>query len=75
MAKKKKSRDSRKSNGIVGIMKLPKNKDPLRRAVNQVRAFAKGKRVMVTIANPNKQETGKPFIRVEASTIWKQANG
>ena len=52
-------------------MKLPKTHDPLRRAINQVRAYKQGKRVMVSIPNPNKEETAKPFIRVEASTVWK----
>jgi len=71
MAKRKKQRDSRQSKGIVGVMKLPKSHNPLRRAINQVRAYKQGKRVMVSIPNPNKEETAKPFIRVEASTVWK----
>jgi hypothetical protein len=71
MAKRKKQRDSRQSKGTVGIMKLPKTHDPLRRAINQAKAYRQGKRVMVTVANPNKEETAKPFIRVEASTVWK----
>lgn len=41
------------------------------RVANQLKAFRAGKRVMVTIENPNKEETNKRFIRVEASTIWK----
>lgn len=41
------------------------------RVANQLKAFRSGKRVMVTIENPNKEETNKRFIRVEASTIWK----
>lgn len=41
------------------------------RVANQLRAFRAGKRVMVTIENPNKEERNKRFIRVEASTIWK----
>jgi len=35
--------------------------------LHKVRAWAKGKRVMVTIANPNPNETNKRFIRVEAT--------
>ena len=31
---------------------------------NKIRALRKGKRVVMTIANPNKSETNKPFIRV-----------
>lgn len=43
------------------------------RLINQRKAFDAGKRVMVTIENPNKNETNKRFIRVEAKTIWKKA--
>jgi hypothetical protein len=42
------------------------------RVINQLAAFRAGKRVMLTIENPNKNETNKRFIRVEASTIWKR---
>lgn len=45
------------------------------RVMNQLKAFRAGKRVMVTIDNPNKEELNKPFIRVEASTIWKNRSG
>jgi hypothetical protein len=38
----------------------------LRRAINQYDAYCKSKRVMITIANPNKNETRSPFIRVNA---------
>ena len=43
----------------------------LERACNQMNAFLKGKRVMVTIENPNKNETNKRFIRVPAGEVWK----
>ena len=33
---------------------------------NKMRAFAIGRKVMLTIPNPNKNETNKRFIRVEA---------
>ena len=44
------------------------------RAINQWDAFSKGKRVMVTIPNPNaKTETARPFIRVTAQEAgWKK---
>jgi len=44
------------------------------RLINQLEAFSKGKRVMVTIPNPNvKAETNKPFIRVTAQEAgWKK---
>ena len=41
------------------------------RAINQRNAFLKGRRVMLTIENPNKNETNKRFIRVPASEVWK----
>ena len=41
------------------------------RLVNQRRAFDAGKNVMVTIPNPNPNETNKRFIRVNAKTVWK----
>lgn len=47
-------------------------KDPLSRVINQLKAFRAGKNVMVTIDNPNKAETNKPFIRVPASQVWKR---
>lgn len=48
-------------------------KDPASRIMNQLKAFRAGKNVMLTIENPNKNETNKPFIRVPASQIWKRA--
>lgn len=36
-------------------------------------AFKRGKRVMVTIPNPNKNETNKKFIRVNAKEVWRNA--
>jgi hypothetical protein len=43
------------------------------RAVNQLKAYRKGKNVMVTIPNPNPHETNKPFIRVSAKEAgWRR---
>jgi len=42
---------------------------------NKRTAWAKGKRAMLTIANPNTNETNKPFIRVSASDIWGDWRG
>lgn len=41
------------------------------RALNQINAHLVGKRVMLTIENPNKAETNKPFIRVPSTQVWK----
>lgn len=35
-------------------------------------AWLKGKNVMLTIENPNKHETNKKFIRVNANNVWKR---
>jgi len=40
------------------------------RIVNQRAAWAKGKNVVLTIENPNKNETKKRFIRVKARDLW-----
>lgn len=40
------------------------------RVMNQLMAWKKGKNVVVTIENPNKNETSKRFIRVRAIDIW-----
>ena len=35
--------------------------------LNKLKHWSRGKRVMVTIPNPNKNETNKRFIRVEST--------
>ena len=45
----------------------------IERSRNQLDAFFKGKRVMVTIENPNKNETNKRFIRVPAREVWNSS--
>lgn len=40
------------------------------RMLNQRQAWAKGKNVVLTIENPNKNETHKRFIRVNARDVW-----
>lgn len=44
-----------------------KNRDPGQRLLNQMAALEKGKDVVFTVANPNKNETDKPFIRKKVS--------
>ena len=36
-------------------------------------AFNKGKRVMITVPNPDKSATRERFIRVDAREVWKKA--
>ena len=42
--------------------------------LNKYAAYAAGKRVMVTVPNPNANETSKRFIRVPASDVWPNPN-
>jgi len=41
--------------------------------IEKVNAWHAGKNVMLTIENPNKNETNKPFIRVNAKDVWRNA--
>ena len=73
---KKKSRDHQVSKG--------ERKSVSRKTTNAVKkdrsfidvsrakwdAYAKGKNVIVTVPNPNTNETNKPFIRVNAKDVW-----
>ena len=42
----------------------------IERAINQVKAWRQGKNVMLTVANPSKAETNKPFLRKSAREVW-----
>lgn len=39
---------------------------------NKFAAWQAGKNVMLTIENPNKNETNKRFIRVNANDVWRR---
>lgn len=41
------------------------------RLINQLAAHQKGKRVVLTVRNPNKNETNKRFIKVPGSTALR----
>ena len=49
---------------------IRKERTQLQRARNQTDAWLKGKNVVLTIENPNKKETNKRFIRVNANDFW-----
>ena len=57
------SRSARVNNQITAFLKG-----------NQTEAFRRGKNVVVTIPNPNPNETNKRFIRVNAKDVWKSNN-
>ena len=72
---RKKSRDKYVSQGLRKNvsrrwLKLTR-KDNDDRLFNQWDAFMKGKNVMLTIQNPNKNETNKRYIRVPAKHQWR----
>ena len=77
---KKKSRATQTSKGERNnvrkdILKTMRRETPyIQSSLNKLDALSKGKRVMVTIANPNvKSESNKPFIRVTAQEAgWKK---
>lgn len=52
-----------------------KDRRAIDRVINQLEAWSKGRRTMITIENPNKNETNKRFIRVEGNIVfgpWKR---
>jgi hypothetical protein len=74
---KKKTRTSETSAGVVGKSYQHASKalrkeymQSTQRATNQLAAFFKGKKVVLTIANPNTNETNKRFIKVNARDVW-----
>jgi hypothetical protein len=44
------------------------------RVHNQRAAWAKGKNVVLTLENPNKNQTNKRFIRINARDVWGSPN-
>jgi hypothetical protein len=79
MAKGKSSKSSGKTSAGIHSNVSSKTLNAIRadymaspeRIMNQLKAHKAGKRVMLTIPNPNKNEPGKKFIRVPASTVWR----
>jgi len=50
---------------------LGDDRSELKKMIDKMDAFRKGKNVMLTIPNPNKQATREPFIRVSAKEKWR----
>jgi len=79
---KKKSRATATSKGernnvcsdLTKAMRRDYMSSGIERMNNQFAAFRKGKNVMLTIPNPNTNETNKRFIRVNAKNVWKSNN-
>ena len=45
---------------------------PLQEVRHKQEAWMKGKKVFLTIENPVKSETAKPYIRVPAEQVWRK---
>jgi hypothetical protein len=67
---KKKSRTSQTSTGTVGRSKRKEYRGTAEHSINQLAAFYRGRNVVLTVENPNKNETNKRFIRVNARDVW-----
>lgn len=77
---KKKSRSHQVSKGerknvdpklCAATRKMRDEANPFRRILDQQAAFAKGKNVVLTIPNPDKNNTKQRFIRVNAKDVWR----
>ena len=70
---KKRSRASQTSKGERRNVAngLGDDRSEMKKILDKMDAFRKGKNVMLTIPNPNKSETKKPFIRVNAKEKWR----
>ena len=77
---KKKSRAHQVSKGerksvdpklCAATRKMRDEQDPFRRIIDQQKAFNKGKNVVLTIPNPDKNNTKERFIRVNARDVWR----
>jgi len=71
MAVSKRSKYTSKGSGRSVSKKISnavrRDRSPADSLVFQINAWAKGKKTMVTIPNPNKNETNRLFIRVEGT--------
>ena len=78
MAKRKRSRSSRTSGGgsnyDSNLRKEHRREwnESIDRFIAQVQAFNLGKKAKLTIPNPNKKETNKQFIKVDAWEVLKR---
>ena len=78
MAKRKRSRSSRASGGGNNYDTKLRNEnrrewnESIDRFIAQVQAFNLGKKAKITIPNPNKNETNKKFIKLDAWDVLKR---
>jgi hypothetical protein len=64
------------SRSITKAVRLAREiESPFRKIQAQLNAWKRGRNVVLTIANPNKNETNKPYIKARAWDIWGNPNG
>ena len=51
---------------------IKRERTSMQKALYKMNAWAKGKKAFLTIENPVKSETAKPFIRVPAEHVWRK---
>ena len=49
-----------------------KNRTKLEITNAKIRAFMKGKNVVLVVPNTNPHETNKPFVRINAKDVWSR---
>ena len=49
---------------------IKRERDPAEKIINIQKAWLKGQNPWVTIANPNKEQTDRKFIRVKSNILW-----
>ena len=66
------SKGERRNASAWSVKAGRKETTELTRTINKLTAFRLGKNVVLTIPNPIKSETNKPFIRVNAKEKWSK---
>ena len=66
------SKGERRNVSAWSVKASRKETTELTRIMNKLKAFRLGKNVVLTIPNPIKSETNKPFIRVNAKEKWSK---
>jgi len=61
------SKGQRDSVSAKTVKAMNRERSELDKILNKLNVWSTGKKVMVTIPNPNKNETNKRFIRVEGT--------
>lgn len=63
------SKGERNSVNKTVLNSIRRERDPAEKWINIQKAWLKGQNPWITVANPNKEETKKKFIRVRANDV------